>query len=227
MASLPTSLRDLARPETWPRTSHGPGALLGIVKSVQGGEDDHSCTVELRESRIVLPHVPIAVSYTGFAASPRVGDLVLVMFVGDDLHAPVVLGCLYHQKLPPPDHASGEVVSQLPVDAQSDERIELRIKTPGDGTRKLTLLLDGDTRIAIDIADDGIRIGVGKAMLEMLQPGASDGSVTVGVGDAKLSMAQGGDVTLETTGKLVIKGQSIEISGDTTVKIAGQTIDLN
>src|SRR5690242_8075191 len=70
-------MRQIARHEIMQRSA----AYLGTVKSVQGGPDDHSCTVELRESRIVLPNVPIAVGFMGFAALPAEGDLVVVLFI--------------------------------------------------------------------------------------------------------------------------------------------------
>ena len=38
---------------------------------------------------------------------------------------------------------------------------------------------------------------------------------------------QSGNVTVEAEGTLKLKASTIEISGDTTVKIAGQTVNLN
>jgi hypothetical protein len=38
---------------------------------------------------------------------------------------------------------------------------------------------------------------------------------------------QGGDATLDTTGKLTLKGKDVEIAGDASIKIAGQKVDLN
>ena len=216
-------LRQIARQEATQRNA----AYLGVVKSVQGGPDDHSCTVELRESRIVLPNVPIAVGFMGFACLPAEGDLVAVLFLGGDLHAPIVVGRLYTQDLRSPQHDPGELVMQLPVNADADKRIELRVKTPGDGSRALKLVLDGDVRVSIDVADDGITLAAQDATLKLSQTSSSDGQLAIQVGEAKMTFAQGGDVSLETSGKLTLKGQSVEISGDASVKVAGQTVDLN
>ena len=216
-------LRQIARQEATQRNA----AYLGVVKSVQGGPDDHSCTVELRESRIVLPNVPIAVGFMGFACLPAEGDLVAVLFLGGDLHAPIVVGRLYTQDLQSPQHDPGELVMQLPVNADADKRIELRVKTPGDSSRALKLVLDGDVRVSIDVADDGITLAAQDATLKLSQTSSSDGQLAIQVGEAKMTFAQGGDVSLETSGKLTLKGQSVEISGDASVKVAGQTVDLN
>ena len=37
----------------------------------------------------------------------------------------------------------------------------------------------------------------------------------------------GGNLTIEAAGTLKLKAANIEISGDATIKVAGQTIDLN
>lgn len=216
-------LRDIDRHASRP----GAGALYGVVSSVHADAGEYSCTVALRESGIVLPKVPIAVPYTGFAGLPRIGELVLVLLVGGDLHAPVVIGRLYHRQLEPPIHTAGECAGVLPVDAAADKRIEWRIKTPEAGGRELSVVLDGDVRVALTIADGAVRVEVGDAKIAITQAGASDGKVEFSVGEAKLTMAQDGDVSLATTGKLTLKGGSVEITGDSTVKVVGSTIDLN
>ena len=61
----------------------------------------------------------------------------------------------------------------------------------------------------------------------MTQSSGSDGKAELQVGDSKIVVEQGGDVTIEAAGTLKLKATKIEISGDATVKVAGQTIDLN
>ena len=79
---------------------------------------DHAVTVELRDSGLVLPHVPVAVGALGFAAMPAVDDLVLVVFLDGDPNAPVVVGRLYTDDLaPPPEGKDGELTLGLPAGA--------------------------------------------------------------------------------------------------------------
>ena len=217
------TLRQIARHEAMQRSA----SALGVVKSVQAGPEDYSCTVELRETAMVLPKVPIAAGFMGFATLPAEGDLVIVLFLGGDMHAPVVAGRLYTQALQPPEHGPGELVLQLPPTASAEERAELRIKTPGEGERELSLKLDGEVPVSFSAANDGIVLEAGDVRVELKQTSASDGALTITVGEAKITIEQAGDVAIETSGKLTLKGQSVEISGDTSVKVAGQTIDLN
>lgn len=207
-------------------------ARLGVVKSVHGsnGERDYACTVQLRESGMVLPKTPIATGLIGAAALPRENDLVIVIFLRGDLHAPVVIGRLYNEEVAPPAHGQGEAVISLPGDEESDDkRLELRVGTPGDGTRKvnLTLDLEGDAKVEIAIDDERIRLQTRDAKLELSQSGSSDGKAELTVADSKVLIEQNGDILIEAAGNLTLKAAQVKISGDTSVKVAGQTIDLN
>jgi uncharacterized protein involved in type VI secretion and phage assembly len=184
--------------------------------------------VELRDTKIVLPKVPIATGMIGTAALPREKDLVVVVFAGGDLHEPVVVGRLYSDDVDPPENAAGELVAVLPGDeASSDKRVELKVATPGDGTRDITLTLDGPVKVFLEITDDGVTIQTGDASIKLSQSSASDGQAEVKVGDSKITLTQTGDVTIEASGTLKLQGTKVEINGDASVKVAGTTIDLN
>lgn len=220
------TIRQVARHELDQRWS----ASLGVVKSVHGanGESNYACTVQLRESGLVLPKVPIATGLIGSAALPREKDLVVVVFAGGDLHAPVVIGRLYNEAVAPPKNDPGEFVAVLPGDEQaSDKRLELRVKTPGDGTRSIDIVLDGSVKIELSVNNQGLRLQAQNTSLNLTQSSSSDGKAELKVGDNKVVIEQSGDITIEATGTLKLKAAKIELSGDTTVKIAGQTIDLN
>lgn len=220
------TIRSIARHEVQQRWT----STLALVKSVQGanGAKKYSCTVELRETGIVLPEVPIATGVIGVVSLPRENDLVLVLFPGGDLHAAVVVGRLYNEEVSPPKHAQGELVMVLPGDEEAeDRRLELRVKTPGDGSRNLTLTLDGSIKVQVALDNESIQLQAQDAQLTLKQTGSSDGKAELKVGDCKVTMEQGGDVSIEATGTLKLKASKIELSGDTSVKIAGQTVELN
>ncbi len=222
------TVRSIARHEL---AQHWSSAL-GLVTSVHGASggpgDYHACTVELRETGLVLPKVPIAVGLIGQASLPREGDLVVVLFAGGDLHAPVVVGRLYDEEVAPPQHGPGETVIWLPGDeTDATKALELRVKTPGDGTRQLALVLDGSVRVEVVVKDDGILLKAQDAQLSLTQTGSSDGKAEIQVGEAKVTLEQSGDITFDCSGTLKLKAGKIEIAGDAEVKVSGQTIDLN
>jgi uncharacterized protein involved in type VI secretion and phage assembly len=204
---------------------------LAVVKTQHGANaTDHfyACTVQLRESGLVLPKVPVAAPVTGVAVLPSENDLVVVLFVGGDLHAPIIVGRLYNEIVAPPEHAPGEWVTILPGDETgTDKRLEMRVKTPGDGSRSIQLKLDGSVAIAVNIRDGGIELKAQDAVLKLSQSSSSDGKAELSVGDSSITIEQGGNVSIEASGTLSLKASKIEISGDASVKVAGQAIDLN
>lgn len=219
-------IQQIARAETRGR----PFVSLGVVKSVVGsnGEKDYACTVALRDTGLVLPRVPIATGVIGATALPNEGDLVTVLFAEGDYHDPIVIGRIYHRDVDPPPHGPGEAVLSLPGgETADDKRLDLRIKTPGDGTRSLTLTLDGSVKVEFEITDSSVRLQTQDALIELKQSGGSDGEIRLEVGEAKATFKQGGDVSIETTGNLTLKANKVEISGDTEVKVAGTMVKLN
>jgi uncharacterized protein involved in type VI secretion and phage assembly len=220
------AIRSIARDEV---AQHWQLAL-GVVTSLHGrnGQTAHACTVELRETGIVLPRVPIAVGLLGVAALPAENDLVLVAFANGDLHAPYVVGRLYDDEVSPPEHAPREAVLSLPGGEDADDaRLEIRIKTPDDGTRSLHLTIDGSVKVELEVKDDGIRLQAQDAKLALTQSSSSDGKAELVVGQTSVVLEQGGDMTLEAAGTLKLKATKVEIAGDATVKVTGQTVDIN
>ena len=204
---------------------------VGVVRSVYGaapGDADHSCAVELRDTGLVLPRVPVAVGITGAASLPRVGDLVVVIFAGADLHAPIVVGRLYHDALDPPEHAEGESVVRLPAgETDPAARLDLLATAPSASDRLLTIGLDGESPVEVRIAPAEVVITVGDARLSLRQPGGGSGRATLKVKDCQVDLDGNGDVTVEASGTLTLKAKTVKISGDTQVTVKGQTVELN
>ena len=99
--------------------------------------------------------------------------------------------------------------------------------TPGDGTRAIKLTLDGDVKVELNIDDEGVRIATGDVQLNLKQTSSSDGQAEVKIGDSKILVEQSGDITIEASGTLTLKGSKVEISGDSSIKIAGTEVDIN
>ena len=203
---------------------------LGVVKSVHprgGAEDDHACTVELRDSKLVLPRVAVAVGVTGMAALPRVGDLVAVLFVGGDVHAPLIIGRLYHDELSPPEHEPDQVVLRLPPGSDAtDERLDVVAEAPSAGDRLLEITIDGDAPLKVSLRPGELTAQVGDATLVLRQSGGA-AEAEIAVAGARLFLSGNGEATLEAPNKLVLKSAEVEVQGDIGVKINGTTVELN
>lgn len=228
MHRLVSTIQQIARHEVEQQVA----PALGIVQTLHatsGGKNDYSCTVELRDSGVVLPRVPLATQLIGLTALPREHDLVLVVFAGGDLHAPVIVGRLYNEKVAPPKHGPGELVTFLPGGEKDEKKaLVLKVATKDDGKRSMKLSLAGDSvNVELVIDDDGIRFKAQDVSLVLKQTSSNDGMAELKAGDAKVTLKQNGDMAVTAKGKLQLKAKEIEIKADTKVKVSGQTIELN
>jgi uncharacterized protein involved in type VI secretion and phage assembly len=181
------------------------------------GDDDksnHQVSLRLRGSGAELERVPVAVPRLGLSALPNEGDLVLVAFVGGDLNAPVVVGCLYDEQSHPPVAQLHETVYMPPDEADSDvRRFHLELTSGAALTwtdEKLEILL-GETSITVE--KDGDLTIAAKGNLKLTAQG-----------DIELS-AQG-DVKLAAQGQLSAKGRAATIEGQSQATFKGPQLSI-
>jgi uncharacterized protein involved in type VI secretion and phage assembly len=225
MHEMVDSIRRIARAEG----GRVAAPALAVVSSVHTGSaaaPELSCTVRLRESGMVLPHVPIVVGALGFAAPPTEGDLVLVIFAGGDLHAPTIVGCVYDEQITAPASEVGQVVAWLPR-AEPDETKRVELTVNAAEARSVKLRLAGDVEVSITVEEQKVELTTGAATVTLTASSADDATAEIKAGDAVVRIEQSGDVTVEASGKLTLKGETVEISGSSEVKVTGQTIKLN
>lgn len=216
-ALLYDSVARIARHEAQAR----PVASVGVVTSqfAYEGTPDHAVSVQLRDSGLVLPRVPVAVGALGFAAIPAVDDLVLVAFLEGDWQAPVVVGRLYHPDQQPPRHKAGQLVLRLPSGADEPQ---LACEIDADPAR-VQLQLPGDVQVTIE--KDVLTLAVGK--LKVAMEGAGGGRLTLAAGDTSITCKADGDLSLKTNAKLKLEASEIEIAGNAKVSISGAQVAIN
>jgi phage baseplate assembly protein gpV len=165
-------------------------------RSSDGGKENHQVAIRLLSSDAELLRAQVAVGRLGIAALPRVGDLVLVVFVNGDLNAPIVIGSLYDHQQHPPKADAAEVVYHVPDDAAS-------------GVRRLHIELPSGATITLD--DDLLSVKMGGTTIDVNRDG------NVGIKSASgLSVSSSADLTLEAQGNVSIKAQGkLELSGVT------------
>jgi uncharacterized protein involved in type VI secretion and phage assembly len=213
-SALYESIARIARHEAVGRAVAAVGRVTDVFPDA-----DHAATVELRDSGLVLPRVPIAVGAMGYAAIPAVDDLVVVLFADGDHNAPVVVGRLYHPEQDPPEHGEGEIVLRLPSAA---EEKKLNLVVSGDEP-SVKLDLPGDVKI--ELAEEKVRIEVGDVALSV--EGAGGGRTEVTAGGSKLTLKKDGDISIKSATKLKFEAPEIELSGSAKVTIKGGVVEVN
>lgn len=217
-SALFDSVSRIARHEAAARPTVGVGVVVDAFDG-SGAPRDHAVSVELRDTGLVLPKVPVAVGALGFANIPEPGDLVVVAFADGDFHAPLVLGRLYHSELEPPEHGSGDVVLHLPP---GDGNPAFRAKVRG-GTPELELEL-GD-EVTVSVTADTVRLAAGDA--EATVEAGGGGRAVLKVGDATLTLNGRGDIEFETSGDFKVTATNIELKASAKAKVTGAQVEVN
>jgi uncharacterized protein involved in type VI secretion and phage assembly len=140
--------------------------------------------VELRE-------VPFATQFIGLAGIPKIGDLVILIFVNGDINAPIVVGRLYNDEDRPPINNPEEIVYVPPYKTNSQAR---------------RIYLEFPQGMILKITDEEVDVKAGDTKVII----ARNGDVTIESKANVIVMAEG-DASLKSKGNLVIAGDTVKI----------------
>jgi phage baseplate assembly protein gpV len=215
MSDLIATLRAIIRDELDRRRAPELGLVTEVfARDSSSSENNHQVNVRLRESGVELQRVPVAAARLGLSVLPAVDDPVVVVFLGGDLNAPVVVGSIYDADLNPPEAKPAEAVYQ-PADP------------PDASVRRLHLELSSGSRITLD--DDKLTLVFGGTELKVKR----DGDIEV-KSAARLVIESAGDVTVKAGGNLelsaqgnvTVKGVSALVEGQAEAKLKGPLVGL-
>jgi Type VI secretion system/phage-baseplate injector OB domain len=215
-ALLYESVARIARHEAAARSIAAVGRVTN-VHPADGPAIDHAVTVTLRESGLTLPKVPVAVGVPGFAAIPAVGDVVVILFAEGDLHAPVVVGSLYHADAEPPAHKEGQIVLRLPA---SDPEPSLNCEISGDPPSIRITLPDA---VEVELTKGKVHCRADQCELVL----DARGQIDLQVGDAAVTMKKDGTVRMSCKDFKVQASGDIELKASGTAKVKGAAVELN
>ncbi len=206
---------------------------LGVVKSVfphkdEGDNDNYQCTIELKNRRtedgkpLELKAVPVAVPYMGMTCIPNVKDLVIVHFIGGDIHAPVITGRLYNDQDRPPENQEKEFQLKHTL----KEGATLKIDAEG----AVTITSKNEENI-FTLNDEKISFTNEKVTLELDFTGEKISIITTKDIELKADGAlnlQGKEVNIKSDAAMKVEaGSSLDVKSSAAMKLKGATIDLN
>jgi uncharacterized protein involved in type VI secretion and phage assembly len=186
---------------------------LGIVTSIfphasDSDNDNYECNVRIKNTDVELRKVPITTQCIGLAGIPRVGDLVLLIFMNGDINAPIAVGRLYNDEDRPPVNNAEEIVYIPPYDANSQAR---------------RIYLEFPSGITLKITDDEVNIKAGDTKVIVLR----DGDVVI-QSKANINVSAEGDATIKSQGSMTIKGSNITMESDQDMTLkSGTDLKLN
>ena len=190
------------------------GVVVGVVEDVD--DTEQQCRVRLRFPWLAEDYVSGwartvqlgAGAKRGFIVVPEVGDEVLVSFDRGDLRHPFVLGGLYNGQDKP--ELGPFTLLDSGTHAVNTRRIVSRkghalTFSDESGKEKIQIASsDGQLSIEVDIANNTIKIGSG----------------------GKVELKATGDTTIESMGKLVLKGSQVEVEAQSSLTAKGATVGI-
>lgn len=198
---------------------------LGIVTSVfphasESDKDNYECSIQLKNKKqpdgsdFELRKVPLLTQHLGLVNIPKVGDLVLVTFVGGNLNAPIIIGRLYNDEDRPPINQEQEFLLQHNL----EEGGSLKIDAEG----VITLTSKNEENV-ITVKDEEITAAREKASVTV-----KDEEIVTATDKASVTV-KGGDITLKNEQcQVVLSGSNITIdNGSCKITIAGGGITLD
>jgi phage baseplate assembly protein gpV len=174
-------------------------------------KNNSACDVRLRDSGLQLRAVPLATQRIGQAVMPNVDDLVLLNFVGGDVHGAVIVARLYNDVDRPPE-------------AKDQEWVYVSVDPAKGGVRRAHFEFPNGNRATLD--DDQFVLQLGGTKLTIKHDGDVElqGPAAIVLKcDGDMSFEAAGDVSIKAQGKLALQaGGSASIKG-LTAKLEAQT----
>ncbi len=210
---------------------------LGIVTSVfphasESDKDNYECSIQLKNKKqpdgsdFELRKVPLLTQHLGLVNIPKVGDLVLVTFIGGNLNAPVIIGRLYNDEDRPPINQEQEFLLQHNLEEGGSLKIDAEgvITLTSKNEQNVITVKDEEIATATDKASVTVKDGDITLKNEQCQVVLSGSNITIEKGSCKITIAGGGitldagssNVTVKSTGSIKIGDE-----GKNTISIGG------
>ncbi|MGE0222008.1 MAG: phage baseplate assembly protein V [Acetobacteraceae bacterium] len=160
-----------------------PQSLSRVQVTLHGPDADGEAPIWARVA------VPFAGDNRGAFLIPDVGDEVLVVFAGNDVRHPIVIGTLWNGATAVPEQIGGDRVDRWTITGKAGTRIA--IVEAGSGQEKVEIETPNGARATLT--------------------DASGGSIKLEVGTHTLTMDNQG-VSIQTSGKFSVTASQIEMT---------------
>ncbi|EPF21349.1 MAG: hypothetical protein EWV58_22000 [Microcystis aeruginosa Ma_MB_F_20061100_S19] len=204
---------------------------LGIVTSVfphasESDKDNYECSIQLKNKKqpdgsdFELRKVPLLTQHLGLVNIPKVGDLVLVTFIGGNLNAPVIIGRLYNDEDRPPINQEQEFLLQHNLEEGGSLKIDAEgvITLTSKNEQNVITVKDEEIATATDKASVTVKGGDITLKNEQCQVVLSGSNITIEKGSCKITIA-GDGITLDAG------GSNVTVKSTGAIKIGDATTD--
>ena len=174
---------------------------------------------------------PMGGKECGMFFFPQVNDLVVLAYLDDDPHRPLVLGGYWNNEVLPPYAVQNGKAEDYAI--KTPKKIELLFHDE-EKKQKVTLTMPSGTVLTID--DENGQVSVkdkgGETSLAMdMKSGevtlAAKTKLTLSAGKTSVVIESGGNITQKGNGTVSLEGATVSVNGKTKAEVKGGSLDLN
>ena len=163
---------------------------------------------------------------------PQVDDLVVLAYLDNDPHRPIVIGCLWTTEVKPPYTITDGKVQDYAM--RTTSKIELLMHDEKD-KNKVTLTMPSGTTLVLD--DENQKVSLqdrdGKNALQMdLKAGnvsvLAEKKIELAAGkNASITLEEAGNITIKAKSKVAIEGTNVEGKASAGLQMEGGTAKVS
>ncbi len=173
---------------------------------------------------------PMAGKNYGMHCHPQVGDSVLLGYLGDDVHHPIVIGSYWAEQADatyPVKDGVNEIRS-----IKTPSGIEIKLDDEKD-KQKLSITVPSGTLVSLDDEKKTISVQDKKAENKLIinwEKGeitlAAKTKLTLSAGDTSLTLESSGNMEGKASKAVKLTGADVAIKGNSSVKADGASVEL-
>ncbi len=176
---------------------------------------------------------PMGGSECGLFLFPKVGDLVVMGYLGNDVHRPIVLGSFWNTTMKPPAEVKkGKCDDYI---FKTPKNVEVTVHDE-EKKQKIYVKLPSGAMVVVDEEKETILTknkGEDTALIFKMKDGEVElkakNKLTLKCGKGSLTLEKNGNITAKTTNKILLDGKSTDLQakGKLTLKATNVAAEAN
>lgn len=223
------------------RASGGPalgGAGLTLAKVTNIKDDKNFCRIKClpigapndEETDWCYVMTPMGGKERGVCFFPQVNDLVVLAYLGNDPHRPLVLGGIWNSEAKPPYPIQNGKVEDYGI--RTPKKVELLFHDE-DKKQRVTLTMPSGTVVTVDDGNSKVEVkdksGDNALSMDFKKGEATlkaKSKLTLSAGSTSIVLESSGKITEKGSGAFCMQGANVEIKASGKLAMQGATAEI-
>ncbi len=171
---------------------------------------------------------PMGGKERGLFLFPKVGDMVILGYLGNDVHRPIVLGSFWNSESAPPEQVKNGKSEDYTL--KTPTKVEVKIHDE-DKKQKIYVNLPSGNQVVVDedkqtilTRNKGNDTGIVMKMKDGEVELKAKKKLTIKAGKASITLENNGNITLKGSNKVALDGKSVEAKAKGKLALQGMDV---